>query len=378
MGLRTLLSASAVLACATAQDPLKSWDLVLLTDSVKFGARCIDGTPAAIYVKPGIGSDANKFILFWEGGGWCESADDCYGRSKTALGSSKSYAKNTTSWSARDLLLPDCKTNPTFCNWTTVYAPYCDGQSRAGNLADPLMVNGENLYYRGFLNLEASLHAIIGSSEHTPSGLRDQASVLSSYRSSEGGQAMPLLSNATHLLISGSSAGGLTTMLHSDYIYDVVKKANPNIIIKAIPEVGFFIDGASIWNGAHLHTEIYTRVAAFSNVTGGEPHQVNSACVASTSAADRWQCFMAQWTYPHIKTPTFLLNSAWDQWQTENILALNYNISFASSTYPPFEPCIKDPNTGCNATQYSQWYGYGDQWYTAFNASWAATPAAYQ
>ncbi len=27
----------------------------------------------------------------WQGGGWCESLIDCYGRSKTSLGSSKTF-----------------------------------------------------------------------------------------------------------------------------------------------------------------------------------------------------------------------------------------------------------------------------------------------
>lgn len=50
--------------------------------------------------------------------------EDCYGRSKTKLGSSTTYPANTSAWSARDVLLPDCDVNPAFCNWSTVYQPY--------------------------------------------------------------------------------------------------------------------------------------------------------------------------------------------------------------------------------------------------------------
>ena len=60
------------LAAAQSHDappPLTEWTRVLLTDAAKDdGAVCIDGTPAAVYVKPGIGENAKRFILFWEGG----------------------------------------------------------------------------------------------------------------------------------------------------------------------------------------------------------------------------------------------------------------------------------------------------------------------
>lgn len=58
-------------------------------------ALCLDGTKAAYYVKEG---DKNRFLLNFEGGGWCGSPnglnytiEDCYQRSKGGLGSSNSY-----------------------------------------------------------------------------------------------------------------------------------------------------------------------------------------------------------------------------------------------------------------------------------------------
>ena len=55
--------------------------------------KCLDGTVPAIYFKAG--TEKDKFLLYFEGGGWCGSADgdeqaleDCYNRSKTGLGSS--------------------------------------------------------------------------------------------------------------------------------------------------------------------------------------------------------------------------------------------------------------------------------------------------
>ena len=32
-------------------------------------ARCLDGTPTGIAVRPGVGADANKWLVWFEGGG---------------------------------------------------------------------------------------------------------------------------------------------------------------------------------------------------------------------------------------------------------------------------------------------------------------------
>ena len=54
------------------------------------------------------------------------------------------------------------------------------------------------------------------------------------------------------------------------------------------------------------------------NVSGS----VNGACTAATPAADRWKCFMAQYTFPHVKTPAFVVNSFYDAWQWGAVLEM--------------------------------------------------------
>ena len=69
---------------------------------------------------------------------------------------------------------------------------------------------------------------------------------------------------------------------------------------------------------------------------------VNQDCIAANSG-EEWKCFMAQvrlsniqymwlitdlqYTYPHIKTPIFLLNARYDTWQLDNILQLHCHVS---------------------------------------------------
>jgi hypothetical protein len=117
---RTHSSSSSTSTTAAAP-----WTLTLLAPALdSIGARCLDGSPAAFYTRPGRGDDAANWILFFEGGGWCESALNCLERSRTPLGSSSSYPPTTSHWDAHDLLKADCTVNPAFCSHSMVYAPY--------------------------------------------------------------------------------------------------------------------------------------------------------------------------------------------------------------------------------------------------------------
>ena len=59
-------------------------------------AVCLDGSPGTYYFRPGSGSGATKWYIHHQGGGWCESLDDCLDRSHGSLGSSKGYGNTTT------------------------------------------------------------------------------------------------------------------------------------------------------------------------------------------------------------------------------------------------------------------------------------------
>ena len=54
-------------------------------------AMCMDGTRPAYYLRPGSGTGASKWLVFFEGGGWCYSLEACKLRAKTDLGSSTLY-----------------------------------------------------------------------------------------------------------------------------------------------------------------------------------------------------------------------------------------------------------------------------------------------
>ena len=69
--------------------------------------------------------------MHMEGGGWCYIEDDCVGRSRTSLGSSKTWG-DTANFNG--FLSDDPQLNPLFYNWTVVFLKYCDGASFAGDV----------------------------------------------------------------------------------------------------------------------------------------------------------------------------------------------------------------------------------------------------
>ena len=96
-------------------------ELVLLSDPV---ARCLDGSSPGYYYKQGT---VNSFVMWFEGGGWCNSLENCYDRSTTRLGSSTTWSPTAT---FEGILNENSTVNPDFCAWSTVYVKYCDGKPR--------------------------------------------------------------------------------------------------------------------------------------------------------------------------------------------------------------------------------------------------------
>ena len=80
----------AVPELATADD----LSLVLYNESyaISKGARCLDGSPAGYYVKraPAESPNADKWVVFLEGGGLCVEPFDCKSRKAGGNSSQKS------------------------------------------------------------------------------------------------------------------------------------------------------------------------------------------------------------------------------------------------------------------------------------------------
>lgn len=246
-------------------------------------AKCLDGTPAIYYHRKGTGTGANKWFLHQQGGGWCYTEASCVSRSKGRLGSTKAD-KNTSSLDGGYFSM-DPNQNPLMYNWNAVELRYCDGASLSGDRQTPANVSGTTLHYRGRAILDAEIKSL----------LFDRG-----------------MNEATDVVVSGCSAGGLATFLHCDRWADAIKKASQAAKVACMPDSGFFLDE----DRAPKYGSNMRNVYKFQESSAAG---LNAACVAAHTS-DPEKCILAQWSSEHIKTPTFPLQSVYDAWQTSNVL----------------------------------------------------------
>jgi hypothetical protein len=372
-----LRSAAALVALAlSATASPAPWTLILLAgDDVPSpsagGPSSLDGSPAGFYLRYGTGANKTKFVLFFEGGGWAVSESDALARSKTALGSSTFLQGNTSAWEWEGLLTSDCARNPDWCTWSSVYFPYLDGASFSGNAALPLVVNGTSLYFRGHVNLDAALTALL-SPLPAPS------------------VPGPSLANATEVIVSGGSAGGLAALLHVDFIAARVADAAAAAAtttgpprVTAVTNCGFFLDGADVWGTSLWGASIFPQIAAMQNVTGSA-NNTNANCWAAMPAAERWRCFLAPFVYPFVRTPSFVVNSQYDSFQLQYLLAPLPGSLVEPGPDPAYSACVGNlsteaayppPASACNASMLLQVHGWSAQFAAQLNMSRSAALA---
>lgn len=263
----------------------------------KEGAVCLDGTPGAYYLQPGSGDGVNKWYIHHQGGGWCESMDDCLSRSTGNLGSSSKYPD--TANLGGGYFSTDASVNPLMYNWNHVYLRYCDGASFSGNNEATATYKNKTLYWRG---------------------KRVREAMSSDLLQNRG------LNRATDVVISGCSAGGLATFLHTDQWCDAVKIASPSAKCVGLPDSGFFLDyqdpavtcqpdvgllGNTINGNYHCGLKWTFTIQ---NATEG----VHQDCVAAHQG-EEWKCMFAEHASEHIKSPIFAMQSQYDSWQTGHV-----------------------------------------------------------
>lgn len=215
-----------------------------------------------------------------QGGGWCENLGSCLSRSKGDLGSSKNYP--ATANLGGGYFDNNPAVNPQMYNWNMVFMRYCDGGSFSGANMTVTEYSSTKLYFRGKLILRAMVTDL----------LKNRG-----------------LDKATDVVVSGCSAGGLASWLHTDYYAQVLPKTAK---VVGMPDSGFFLDYESSRKYHSGMMWVFNQM----NATSG----VHQGCIAGQKAGETWKCIFAEHTAPFIKTPMFPLQAEYDSWQTGNDL----------------------------------------------------------
>ncbi|XP_078442536.1 pectin acetylesterase 8-like isoform X2 [Wolffia australiana] len=318
---RLILLSLGALALASATDDLEN-GLTILHSAVAKGAVCLDGSPPGYQFSGGFGSGESSWLVHIEGGGWCHNVTNCLSRSKGRLGSTRDFAPVRFS----GILNDHGELNPYFHNWNRVKVGYCDGSSFTGDVdaVDP----ATNLHYRGARIFNAVMEDLLSK------GMR----------------------NATNALLSGCSAGGLTSLLHCDRFRALL----PNHTrVKCLSDGGYFVNLKDISGDDYIKTYFQSIVE-----THGSVRNLPQSC---TSKMEPNMCFFPQYVAPHVRTPLFILNAAYDSWQIRNVL-----VPLSSDQEGYWKLCRTDI-TKCDTNQIEAMQGFRHEFLNNLDGAIAST-----
>ena len=190
-----------------------------------------------------------------------------------------------------------------------LYLPYCDGGGFSGAVEDPVPYNASlDLYFRGAANLRAAL---------------------ADFKARFGVHA------PAEVVVTGGSAGGLSTTLHVDYIGAFLGAA----FVAGVPQCGWFpfwdapCAGPTMKNSLMCNaTGAFFDTVALQNATGA----LSAECRAAQGAGSEWRCFMAAVATPYVKAPLFVWQSKFDHFQLSAFLSVD--CSYAQVYNPPWSP----------------------------------------
>jgi hypothetical protein len=228
-------------AAAGAADPMRKRTLTGL-DSV-----CNDGSPAVFYMRPApAGSpNANKWVIFFDGGGGCASEDDCLERFCSLSGEWIDVAGKMSSLGAPAAIDPPTGllarvAGNRFGNWNHVLVHYCDSSDYVGSAAnkqlDPPSFPGRD--YEIEFNGEAIFNDVFATLTSGPT-LPDQGPE-SCY--------LPDLKNA-FVLLGGESAAVTGIRSHVDRI--AAELLAHNVTVESVTDASFgpaLYDPALVWD----------------------------------------------------------------------------------------------------------------------------------
>ncbi|VFQ65250.1 unnamed protein product [Cuscuta campestris] len=199
--------------------------------------------------------------------------------------------------SLNDMLSENATENPDLFNWHRVHVAYCDGSSYTGDVETVDPATGGT--YRGARIFDA----------------------LMTYFQSQG------MKDAKNAILAGNSAGGLATIIHCDRFRALFPSTTR---VKCLADSAYFINDDQLQGD-----KIFQSSFEFLVNSMGSAKSLPQEC---TSKMQPSLCFFPQNIIQYVKTPIFIVMSAFDQIQ------LRYGLS-----QQPYEQCAIHNN--CSPTE---------------------------
>ena len=280
-------------------------------------STCLDGTPAAFYVRPPLIQRTNEtksFVIFFEGGGWCNSPIDCVIRTQTNFGSSSKYVRDGTKRFGSNPFITgvNARLGAEFATSGIAHAKYCDGASFAGNSRISLNA-AHGPVQIGKWQVNQSDTVVIGSNG------RKIVETMIAKLLADG--APHGLQYATDVLLSGCSAGGLAVLLNAESIYRQISAfSNKPLRVKVM-----------VFSGIFHASEASPYALQMRNVFehANMKDAISPACLnrSPLHANEPWRCIInlepLEALPSHISV--FVEQSAFDSWQTSCVVGAKYS-----------------------------------------------------
>ena len=301
-------------------------DLVRATvDTRRFPeAVCNDGSPAVFYyARATTDADKNKWVIMLQGGGGCSSGQLCAQRwcsIDTNYGMDK-MTSTLTKAAIRGNGILDPRPENHFGTWNRVMIFYCSSDAWSGTKTTTQhAVSGTtaidyDIHFKGARIIDAVLET-----------LRRQPRGRAAALPGTSARALPDLDSATHVLFSGSSAGGVGVINNVDRIGAKLKATNPTLVYKGLLDASF---PPPAEGRDYTHTTVclsnpqacnYSNVMQFSYATVDQAlygMSVDESCLtwhAAHQPGTEWKCGdSTHIAVHHITTPFFVHQDEQDE-----------------------------------------------------------------
>ena len=218
-------TAPVMISHTTGSPNANANQLVFLSKASYPQAVCNDGTPGAYVLRAGQGAGVNRWVISLQGGGDCYDQASCASRASGSpkLVSTTPYANSSGQALGLDgLLSPTATTNPDFYDANEVQILYCSSDDWSGAKTGAGAFNGNddttwNFQGRAILNAAiADLKANYG------------------------------LNNATEVMLTGQSAGGLGVYVNTNHVAKLVPSGARFLVYSDAA----FLDEVNVFNPA--------------------------------------------------------------------------------------------------------------------------------
>ncbi len=282
-------------------------------------AKCNDGSPAVMYIRPALDTGetaaSNQWIIHFQGGRGCTNADDCRARwcsewPQQSYSAGKMSSEELPSAISSQGIFSTNRNNQ-FRRYNHVFLHYCSSDYWIGAAA-PHTYSGDNYAYSIEFRGAAIVDDVIGT-------LKDDAGTWSDPLPSGDPVWLPDIDRATHVLLTGSSAGSIGLRHHVDRLHEQLRQANPNVIVRAVVDVGFFpfLGDEAIHSSPGIYD--YDKwLTDQSNITEffWQTQQTarDQSCMRHTQPRDQKQCLDPVYVLKHhITTPFFISQDLHDK-----------------------------------------------------------------